>query len=209
MSIALENLIDKDLLDAADLLIVDNIEKMAISSQEKWAHNDFKEVYRKIKNILLDEQDKRCFYCQKQHLNLTMDDWHIDHIVPIDEDDRFTFCDRNFVVACKGCNRLKNDKSVLLKKPKTKKYSKSAKNYRIVHPRFDTYSLNIDIVADMFYVGKTPKGRRTVHDCVLDRFLLAYSSNIKSSNRPFVEGALRLLFSGDPQGLIGFIKAIP
>lgn len=209
MTIFLESLVDKDIFDAADHLVIKSVEKMIGTAQDKWGHDDFKVVYRKIKSTLLNEQNKRCFYCQIQYLNFMMDDWHIDHIVPIDEDDRFTFCDRNFVLACKGCNRLKNDKPVLVNRPKTKKYSRSANNYRIVHPRFDIYSLNIDVVADMFYVGKTPKGRRTVNDCVLDRFLLAYSSNIKSSDRPFVEGALRLLFSGDPQGLIGFIKAIP
>jgi hypothetical protein len=209
MTVSIENLVDKDIFDADDLLVIENIEKMPLSSREKWAHDDFKKIYKKIKKILLHDQDTRCFYCQEQNLNSMMDDWHIDHIVPIDEDDRFTFCDRNFVVACKGCNRLKNDKPVLVKKPITKAYSKSAMNYRIVHPRFDTYSLNIDIVAGMFYIGKTPKGRRTVHDCVLDRFLLAYSSNIKSSNRDFVEGALRLLFSEDPKFLINFIKSFP
>lgn len=209
MTIALEKLNDKDIFDADDLLIIREIEKLTCSSRDKWTHEDFKGVYRKIKDILLDEQNKHCYYCQKQFLHVTMDDWHIDHIVPIDEDDRFTFCDRNFVVACKWCNRLKNDKPVLVKKPLTKKYSKNTSNYRTVHPRFDSYSSNIDILANTFYVGKTSKGRRTVHDCVLDRFMLNYFSNIKSSDRSFVEGAMNLLLSGNPKGLIDFIKSLP
>lgn len=209
MTISLENLEDKNLFDDADLLAIKEIEKVVGSAQDKWAHNDFSVIYKKIKRLLLDEQDKRCFYCQKQNLTAEMDDWHIDHIVPIDEDERFTFCDRNFVIACKGCNRKKNNKAVWVKKPKKNVYSKNPKNYRIVHPRFDTYSKNIDILGDMFYVGVTPKGRRTVHDCLLDRFLLAYYASIKSADRPFVEGAMKLLFSGDPKTLIGFIKAMP
>ena len=174
-----------------------------------WGHDDFKSIYKKVKSELLTEQNKYCFYCQKQYIDIAMDDWHIDHIVPIDEDSRFTFCDRNFVLACKWCNRKKNDKPVLVKKPASGKYSKSTANYRVVHPRYDDYSENIDIISGKIYNGKTAKGRRTIYDCVLDRFMLSYLSNVKSTDRDFVEGAMSLLLSSDPKKLIKFIKSLP
>jgi uncharacterized protein (TIGR02646 family) len=209
VTIAIENLDDRDIFDNDDLATIKKIERLTCSARDKWDHDDFKGTYKKLKTSLLNEQDRHCFYCQKQYLSISMDDWHIDHIVPIDEDSRFTFCDRNLVVACKWCNRLKNDKPVLVNPPKTVKYSKAKNNYRVVHPRYDTYSTNIDILGGQVYVGKTPKGRRTVHDCVLDRFILNYLSSVKSSDRSFVEGALTLLLSGSPKRLIDFIKALP
>ena len=208
MTISIDRLEDEDLFDAEDLILVNSLKALACSPRDKWSHDDFKPAYAKIKSLLLTKQNKFCFYCQRQYLHVDMDNWHIDHIVPIDEDDRFTFCDRNFVLACKGCNRRKNDKPVLVSKPKRPNYSKSSANYRIVHPRLDRYSHHIDVVAETLYMGKTPKGRRTVFDCVLDRFSLEFFSNIDSSNRDFVEGAMALLLSSDPKKLISFVKSM-
>jgi len=208
MKIGIDQLADRDIFDINDIEVIKKIEKLSCTPQKKWQHDDFNDIYQKLKTSLLDEQNKHCFYCQKQYVDITMDDWHIDHIVPIDEDDRFTFCDRNLVLACKWCNRIKNDKPVLVNVPRTKRYSKNKENYRIVHARYDIYSKNIDIIAGKVYVGKTPKGKRVVYDCGLERFMLNFLLNLASSDRDFVEGAMKLLLSGDPKELISFIKAL-
>lgn len=208
MSAKIDQISDSDLFSASEREIISRLSGMACSPQDKWGHADFKVVYDNLKGLLLAEQDKHCYYCQIQYLNIDMDDWHIDHIVPIDEDDRYVFCDRNFVLACKWCNRRKSDKPVMRARPVSSKYSKSKNNYRIIHPRWDKYSEHIDIVG-IIYAGKTSKGRRTVFDCVLDRFIVEFLASVKVSDRDFVDGAIKLLVSSNPRSLIDFIKSLP
>jgi uncharacterized protein (TIGR02646 family) len=202
-------IINEKLFEECDHSVMEKLINLPCSGQDKWKNPDFQPIYSKIKNKLLEAQDKFCFYCHKQHLNIDADDWHIDHIIPIDEDDRFVFTEFNLILACKWCNRRKNDKPVLTEKPKTNRCSKSSSKYRIIHARIDDYFEHIDVIGDIFYSGKTPKGRRTIYDCVLDRFKLEYISNLKSNDRDFVDGALKFLMRNGKDEFIRFIKSLP
>lgn len=58
----------------------------------------------KYKNILLEQMDAKCFYCNKVVKN---NDIHIDHFIPwsyIYEDSIW-----NLVISCSGCNLIKSD----------------------------------------------------------------------------------------------------
>ncbi|WP_189004083.1 HNH endonuclease [Deinococcus roseus] len=203
----LPKLANLTLFDATDLIVVKRINDLSLTGREKWDHEDFRPIYRKIKQILLTSQRQICYYCQKNLRDIDNDDWHIDHIVSIDEDDRHVFTEKNLVLACKWCNRRKNDKSTLVKKLKTKAYSESSANYYIVHPRLDNYFDHIEIFSSIIYTGKTSKGERTCFDCNLKRFWLNYISGIKSEDRAFTELVLHVLTTADRKLFEEFIKS--
>ena len=198
MSITLNSLDFENLFDEYDIIVIKNIMNTEITAREKWQHEDFRPVYEKAKLKLLENQKRTCFYCQKRLHYITNEDWHIDHIVSIDEDARHVFTEFNLILSCKWCNRRKNSKPVIVKKLTGAVYSTSAANYRIIHPRYDKYSDHIDILADTLYTGITAKGRYTKDVCNLERFHLAFVTGLSSENRSFVNGAMRLIFSDNP-----------
>lgn len=197
------------LFDDSDLKVIQFISTLSLTGREKWAHDQFKPIYKKAKDILLKTQKNVCYYCQKRLPDIHKDDWHIDHIVSIDEDDRHVFTEKNLILACKWCNREKKHKSTLVKKPISVRYSESSNNYRIVHPRYDSYGDHIDILGEMIYTGLTPKGKHTCQECHLERFRLSYITSLTSENRDLVEGALKMLLSNDPALLFRYIKSLP
>lgn len=206
--IELEKINPPPLFTAAEKLEIAKIANLPISGRKKWAHLDFSPIYTSAKSILIQHQDRRCFYCQKKNPHIDNDDLHIDHIVPIDEDERFIFEEKNLVLTCKKCNKRKNNKPVL-KAPTKTKYSLNKSNYKIVHAHIDTYSKHIEITGDIIFSGVDGKGKRTVYDCNLDRYMLEYLTCLSSSDRDFVDAALKLLLTNDPKALITFVKAYP
>ncbi|PZW99376.1 uncharacterized protein (TIGR02646 family) [Pseudomonas sp. 478] len=206
--IALEKINPPTLFTSNDKLVISRINNLPITGRKKWAHDDFSAIYTSAKAILIQHQDRRCFYCQKKNPHIDNDDLHIDHIVPIDEDPRFIFEEKNLVLTCKKCNKRKNNKPVLTKQTKLK-YSLSPSNYSIIHAHIDTYSKHIDITGDIIFSGIDKKGKRTVYDCNLDRYVLEYLTCLSSTDREFVNAALKLLLTNDPKALITFVKAFP
>lgn len=209
MSVLIENVDNSAIFDTIDWNIINKIKVETSTAREKWSSVEFKPVYSRIKDTFLIRQGKICFYCQKKLVDITLEDWHIDHIVPIDEDPRHVFTEQNLVLTCKWCNRIKNAKPILKKSLTTNKYSASSNNYLIVHANIDTYSQHLDIISGTLYLGKSPKGKRTISDCNLDRFKVNYFTNISTTDKGFVNAALTLIFSNDPKQLISFIKALP
>ncbi|VVQ10221.1 hypothetical protein PS925_03360 [Pseudomonas fluorescens] len=206
--IFLEKITPPPLFSDVEKVEILRINNLPITGRKKWAHPDFQPIYISAKAVLLQHQDRRCFYCQKKNPHADNDDLHIDHIVPIDEDERFIFEEKNLVLACKKCNKRKNNKPVL-KSPTKTKYSLNKTNYKIIHAHIDTYSKHIEITGDIIFSGVDQKGKRTVYDCNLDRYMLEYMTCLKASDRDFVDAALKLLLTNDPKALITFIKACP
>jgi uncharacterized protein (TIGR02646 family) len=206
--IKMESIPATTFFNAKDQAIIDQIHAKNITGREKWGDPQFAPIYTRIKAELRAAQNSVCFYCQNQDTQSDMDDWHIDHIVPIDEDPRFVFTPANLLLACKGCNRRKNDKAVLKKISISGRYSASSNNYRIVHGRIDKYSHHMDILAGKIYISKTSKGLRMSSDCVLDRFMLDFVTSIKSDDRDFVEASLSMLLSDNPMSIVAFVQMI-
>lgn len=208
MTVLLAKMASTYTYDTLDEISIQSIVKLPITAREMWSHDDFALTYGKIKAFLLAEQKRICFYCQKQLVDITNEDWHIDHVLPIDEDPRHVFTSFNYVLSCKWCNRIKGAKPTMKSFPKTKKYSKNTLNYRIVHPRYDDYSLHIEILGGRFYFGSSDKGQYTKYICNLDRFALNQLVNLKASDRKFVDAALKFLLGDNPRELLDFIDLI-
>jgi hypothetical protein len=87
--------------------------------------------------------------------------------VPKSEYSEYTFHPNNLSLSCPGCNTNKWTKPVL-SVPITA-YPTDGINVSIVHAHFDDYSQHIERHADAIYEGLSPKGRRTIKLCKLDR----------------------------------------
>jgi len=208
MTILFKNIIHNFKFTKQELVTISDICSLSLTAREKWAHPDFLPIYSRLKNYFLIYQNKTCYFCQKKLVTITNEDWHIDHIVSVDEDDRHVFTAENWILVCKWCNRDKNSKKILKNRPKSKAYSKSSANYKIIHPRYDDYSIHIDILSEMIYTSLTPKGKETKSACNLERFQLKYLSNLNSTDRDYIEGALKFLLSNNPRSLSAFLKSL-
>ncbi|GAA5436884.1 HNH endonuclease [Deinococcus aquaticus] len=198
--------VDKEELFAdEDKTTIAKVVKLGLSAREMWSHEDIQPILAKIKGKLLIKQRSCCFYCQRALLELTREDWQIDHIVSINEDDRHVFTSANLVLSCKWCNRNKSGERIINRIPSSNKYSLSSSNYKIVHPRLDRYSDHIEIIGG-FYVGRKGKGKKTKEVCNLDRIALDFLTGLETDDKEFFHASMSLLMSNNPKSLIVFLR---
>lgn len=97
---------------------------------------------------------------------------HREHIVYKDAHPQWMFLPKNLCIACPTCNEYKGTTEVLTN-PLTKEYPKTGAGFKIIHPMYDRYSDNIELVGGILYRGKTEKGVFTINTCHLYRVDLA------------------------------------
>ncbi|GAA62871.1 hypothetical protein P20311_0644 [Pseudoalteromonas sp. BSi20311] len=131
-----------------------------------WSKSCFDGIKLAVKNDLRPKQGNLCCYC-KWELGFDIKEVDIEHIVPKSEYSEYTFHPNNLSLSCPGCNTNKWTKPVL-SVPITA-YPTDGINVSIVHAHFDDYSQHIERHADAIYEGLSPKGRRTIKLCKLDR----------------------------------------
>ena len=139
------------------------------SNHDDWYKPVFDGVRENLRNHLRTEQNNKCCYCQ-QELGFDLKEVDIEHIIPKSEISYFTFHNKNLALSCPACNTIKHDKSVFIKSIKLKKYPVNSKNIKIIHPHFDNYDKNIQILDDSVYAARTLKGSETISICGLYRF---------------------------------------
>lgn len=141
-----------------------------------WDKKELKPVKKRIVKYLKGEQEKRCCYCKikfrrrKQNID-------IEHIVPKKRHPKFTFHPMNLALSCKACNSSKNQKKPFSDETITDSslsrlpYTKGA--YKIVHPHYDEYDENIQILDGILIHSVSEKGDETVRQCCLHEAELA------------------------------------
>lgn len=136
---------------------------------------DIVEVRKIIREHYLREQDFRCAYCRMQKKEKNGLTWDIEHILPKSVYPEYLFEPENLAIACKECNNPKDDLdtlSVELKSPVA--YPVNPKDYKIIHPHYDKYSENIEIVViegkRLYIPLNGEKGKFTIIACNLLRF---------------------------------------
>lgn len=133
-------------------------------------------VKKVIKDHYLKVQDYRCCYCRQRIVVSHNSAWDTDHIIPKDTHPAFMFEPRNLCVACKDCNLLKHNKSVL-KNQNRKRFPGAPKDYSIVHPHFHNYADHICVVQEAaLYLPKTVNGIKLIEVCGLLRFVLRFAN---------------------------------
>ncbi len=142
--------------------------------------------------------------------------FEIEHIIPKSVHPEWMYEPIKLCVACSICNSSKKSKNVL----NLDDYSKlplSSSDYVIIHPHFDKYFDNIQIVDNLLYVGLTKKGINTIEICNLMRpeLLLERAKNfIKSEQYDGAYSKLLIMyyqnlqFIGDFDGLLKKIEEL-
>ncbi|MCA2015626.1 hypothetical protein LDJ79_05855 [Vibrio tritonius] len=164
------------------------------SSQEKWKDDNVKTLKSKIKTHYIDEQDHKCAYCLVHNPSDNHKVWDTEHIIDKSSSPQWMFEPLNLCVSCPDCNSAKGIRAVA----KSKKYThfpKQSRNYKIIHPHFDTYEDHIDCALPGFtYRWKTEKGRYTIETCGL----LRYHSAVGRKNTDLILKSLLALALKDP-----------
>ena len=130
-----------------------------------------KSFKKNVRDDMYEKQNKKCAYC-RIHVPLACVPMHREHIVYKDKHPQWMFLPENLCVACPTCNEFKGTDEVL-ENPKALNYPKDSSGFKIIHPMYDKYSDHIELVEDILYKGKTPKGVFTINTCHLYRAELA------------------------------------
>jgi hypothetical protein len=150
-------------------------EEKNASYWDKTDDGELSDLKEAIKNHYIIVQDYTCPYCHQRIEVNHKAAWDAEHIIAKATHPQFMFAPENICVACKDCNHAKSDKNVLKNKSR-KTFPVDSDDYLMVHPHFDNYEQNINIIeAACFYLPKSDKGRATVEICGLLRFLYKFS----------------------------------
>lgn len=137
-----------------------------LGNYKNWDKNEFNNFKDKIKDYLRGKQNNRCCYCKKI-LHYDKKEVDIEHIVPKAKRPRFTFLNYNLALSCPACNTTKNQDLPLVNSNK-QTFPILPSDYLIVHPHFDFYFQEIEIVNEIFIRSKGKKGDWTIEHCELD-----------------------------------------
>lgn len=147
-------------------------------SHKNWSEDDLRDIRKSIRNFYRNEQHGFCSYCKNSVSLSSVFNCHVEHIAPKSKYREFIFEPKNLCVICADCNEIKREQETLGEIPDTvkkggkrKRYPRTSKAFKIVHPHFDDYEEHIEIFANQFYADKTEKGGYTILYCRLNRRL--------------------------------------
>ena len=140
--------------------------------------NPFKE---RVRNFLAPRQQRLCAFCRTRIEKSTYF-YEIEHIVPKVLHTEWMFDPRNFCLSCRRCNAKKYDNETLTD-PTCAEYPQDGAGFNIINPYHDTYSDHIELIEDLFYSYKTPKGLNTIKLCNLSRYeLVLHRIELRNAN---------------------------
>lgn len=151
-----------------------NVQSLDAKKASYWLEAEAKVARDAIKDHYIAEQNFHCCYCRRQVLSKDKGDWQGDHIIARDTHAQFMFEPQNLAICCRGCNRRKSNKNVLIN-PKRKTFPAKSGDYLIVHPHFDDYSEHIRWFGQVCTPRKSSKGEKTIEICGLMRFAADYA----------------------------------
>lgn len=138
--------------------------------KEDWIKSGLDPFKTRVKAFLAPRQQRLCAFCRTR-MESGSYYYEIEHIVPKSLHTQWMFDPRNFCLACRRCNAKKHDNETLTD-PESEEYPLEGIGFNIINPYHDIYSDHIELIDDMFYSGKTPKGIRTIELCNLSRYEL-------------------------------------
>jgi uncharacterized protein (TIGR02646 family) len=149
-------------------------------SVKAWEASAHKKLKTNIKYHYSIVQSDICAYCRTP-IRFEGYGEHIEHIVPKSKKFKWMFHPENLCLACFGCNVKKKDENTLVNDfsmygNQYLNFPKGSKNYKIIHPHYDSYSqhLNDDKLICLPKKGSL-KGIETIKICKLNRFDLLYT----------------------------------
>lgn len=124
-----------------------------------------------IRDYMYEKQNGQCAYC-RLHISRAVMHVHRDHIVNKSAHPQWIFLPENLCVSCPVCNEYKGETEVMVN-PRVRVYPKDSGGFRIIHPLYDKYLDNIELIDGILYRGKTEKDVFTIRTCHLSRVKLA------------------------------------
>lgn len=128
--------------------------------KKDWDNSGLSKFKERVKCFLAPRQQKLCAYCRVSIDNATFY-YEIEHIVPKSVHIQWMFDPRNYCLSCRRCNAKKLDNETLTDSTCTD-YPMDGTGFNIINPYHDKYSDHIELIEDLFYSGKTPKGVKTI-----------------------------------------------
>lgn len=156
--------------------------KKMIESYDLKDHNiwnatkgDMVEVRKTIREFYLKEQGYKCAYCRMEKKESHGYTWDIEHVLPKASYPEYLLEPENLAIACRECNNPKDDHEMLSDpKFRTKVYPTDKECFKIIHPHFDKYSENMEVVIlngkRIYLPLNSGKGKYTLISCDLCRF---------------------------------------
>lgn len=135
-------------------------------NHKNWSKDEFNDFKDRVRDYLRGQQDNRCCYCKKI-LKWDKKEVDIEHIIPKAKRPRFTFLNYNLALSCPACNTTKNQDLPLVN-PARQTFPCNSADYLIIHPHFDHYFKEIEIINDIFIKSRSAKGDWTIEHCDLD-----------------------------------------
>ncbi|MFP3598201.1 HNH endonuclease [Chryseobacterium sp. SIMBA_029] len=158
--------------------ILDFLSRSDLKSSD-WSIDDIKDIRKFIRDYYRNIT-RKCFYCRKDISLRSVDNCHVEHIIPKSVQIQFMFEPKNLCIVCSDCNIIKSKKEVSGQIETVTKngklytmYPRSSNAFIVVHPHFDNYDDHIHHSGDI-YISKSKKGSYTIHICELNRKVHQY-----------------------------------
>ncbi|HDS1738530.1 hypothetical protein NPS49_09735 [Pseudomonas putida] len=148
------------------------------SGELDWGNAAFAELKKSLRLSLRAQQEGRCIYCRRKILierrNATED---IEHFLDKSKDKykKWAFVAVNLALACHPCNMQKTtrdmgDDGVAV----ATELTETSGEYSWLHPYFDDYFENIEILDAWIYIVKKAaprpaRAKKMIQDCLLDQ----------------------------------------
>ena len=148
------------------------------SGELEWKSKVFDELKKALRLSLRAQQDGRCVFCRRkikvERRNATED---IEHFLDKSKSKykKWAFTAVNLALACHPCNIQKSTRDMGdVSVSKASELTEFSGEYSWIHPYFDDYFENIEILDAWFYVVKKEaprpgRAKKMIQDCLLDQ----------------------------------------
>lgn len=158
----------------------------------EWSSKEFVELKKLLRVSLRGQQEGRCIYCRRkitvERRNATED---IEHFLDKSKDKykKWAFSAVNLTLSCHPCNMQKSTRDMGDQDiSNSAELTETCGEYSWIHPYFDEYFENIEILDAWLYVVKkeAPKPQRAmkmIQDCLLDQIRTIEADKIALMDR--------------------------
>lgn len=124
-------------------------------------------IRKEIREHYVKEQKYYCTYCRCEYFTTDGYVWTVEHILPKSKYPQFLFEPLNIAMACRDCNRAKNDEVDIISEGVVvdEYYPSNGACFKLIHPHYDKYSMHMELEA---------QGKRFIHRPLDDKGKLTY-----------------------------------
>lgn len=142
-------------------------------SHDNWGDLDLLPVRKFVRAHYRPLQGKVCYFCKNPLSQKSAMNCQVEHLIPKSTHPKFIFTPQNLCLICCDCNESKGSHPITKAGAKLKRYPRSSKPFKIVHPHFDKYDEYIYKTVSGHFMGldddKARKGSYTIYVCGLNK----------------------------------------